>query len=217
MKWSFSKKCYVLKIVTRKVCKLIQEKEFVKCFNLKGNTLVDIHNESGGKHSNLLKKAVTLFSIDKMYQKKKKKPFPLMMWGKKTNCMWEHLIIHTSFGNVYALDLSILTSIVLAADSVLYWTHPFVKLKAILYSHFQFSSLLKKKLQCGLSCESIEDSFDESTVKAYVKSDLENFFWVMGGWVGHGGIPPHSFWLFHWPLSLCKFICCYNKNNSLRC
>lgn len=109
-----------------------------------------------------------------------------MMWGKKTNCMWEQLIIHTSFGNVYALDLSILTSIVLAADSVLYWTHPFVKLKAILYSHFQFSSLLKKKLQCGLSCESIEDSFDESTVKAYVKSDLENFFWVMGGWVGHG-------------------------------
>lgn len=143
MKWSFSKKCYVLKIVTRKVCKLIQEKEFVKCFNLKGNTLVDIHNESGGKHSSLLKKAVTLFSIDKMYQKKK--PFPLMMWGKKTNCMWEHLIIHTSFGNVYAFDLSILTSIVLAADSVLYWTHPFVKIKAILYSHFQFSSLLKKK------------------------------------------------------------------------
>ena len=142
MKWSFSKKSYMLKIVTRKVCKLIQEKEFVKCFNLKGNTLVDIHNESGGKHSSLLKKAVTLFSIDKMYQKKK--PFPLMMWGKKTNCMWEHLIIHTSLGNVYPLDLSLLTSIVLAADSVLYWTHPFVKIKEILYSHFQFSSLLKK-------------------------------------------------------------------------
>ena len=135
-----------------------------------------------------------------------------MMWRKKTNCMWEHLIIHTSSGNVYPLDLSILTSIVLAADSVLYWTHPFVKIKEILYSHFQFSALFKKLLQCGLSCESIEDSFDEPTVRACVKSDLENFFWVMRGCVGAS---LHTLSFFHWPLSLSKFIYCHNKNNSL--
>lgn len=33
-------------------------------------------------------------------------------------------------------------------------------------------------LQCGLSCESIEDIFDESAVKTYVKSDLEKFLWI---------------------------------------
>lgn len=54
----------------RKVCKLIQEKECVKCFNLKGNTCVDIHSESGGKHSSVLRKAVTLFSVDKIWPKK---------------------------------------------------------------------------------------------------------------------------------------------------
>lgn len=69
-KFIFSKKSYLLKIVMRKVCKLIQEKECVKCFNLKGNTPVDIHNESGGKHSSVLRKAVTLFSVDKICPKK---------------------------------------------------------------------------------------------------------------------------------------------------
>ena len=29
------------------------------------------------------------------------------------------------------------------------------------------------------------------------------------------GISPYSFLLFHWPLSLSKFIYCHNKNNSL--
>lgn len=28
-------------------------------------------------------------------------------------------------------------------------------------------------------------------------------------------LSPLSFWLFHWPLSLHKFTCCYNKNNPL--
>lgn len=59
MKCIFSKKSHSLKIVMRKVCKLIQEKECVKCFNLKGNTCVDIHRESGGRHSSVLRKAVT--------------------------------------------------------------------------------------------------------------------------------------------------------------
>jgi hypothetical protein len=47
-------------------------------------------------------------------------------------------------------------------------------------------------LQCGLSCESIEDIFDESIVKAYVKSDLENFLGlvVVGG---YWSISPFSF------------------------
>lgn len=214
MKWSFSKKCYVLKIVTRKVCKLVQEKEFVKCFNLKGNTLVDIHNESGGKHSSLLKKAVTLFSIDKMYQKKKALSSNDVREEDKlhvrasdhTYFIWERVRIWSEHINKHSIS----------CWQCFVLNTPICKNKS--NTLFTFSILfIKKKLQCGLSCESIEDSFDESTVKAYVKSDLENFFWVMGGWVGHGGISPHSFWLFHWPLSLCKFICCYNKNNSLRC
>lgn len=63
---------------------------------------------------------------------------------------------HISFGNVTVLpvepvDLSILTNIVLAADSVLYSTHSFVKIEEILYLHFQsFSLFTKKKKHCNV-------------------------------------------------------------------
>lgn len=68
-----------------------------------------------------------------------------------------------------------------------------------------------------MSCESIEDIFDELNVKAYVKSDLENFSSVAGRGDGEEavGASLFSFWLFYWPLSLSQFICCYNKNKSL--
>lgn len=49
-------------------------------------------------------------------------------------------------------------------------------------------------LQCGLSCESIEEIFDESTVKKYVKSDLGNSSWVIGS--GYNRILGQLFILF---------------------
>lgn len=55
-----------------------------------------------------------------------------------------------------------------------------VEVEEILYSYFQPPFSLTKMLQCVLSCESIEDIFDESTVKTYVKSDLGNSSWVIG-------------------------------------
>lgn len=99
---------------------------------------------------------------------------------------------------MYPLVLSILTNIILAAGSVLYETHPFVKLEEILYSHFQSSLLKKKLLQHGLSCASTGDIFDESTVEVYVKTDFENFSWVVQQAENRLlSISSFSFWFFH--------------------
>lgn len=79
----------------------------------------------------------------------------------------------------------------------IYETHPFVKLEEILYSYFQ-SSLLKKLLQCGLSCASTKDFFDELTVMIYVKTDFEHFSWVVGQAENRLlSISSFSFWFFH--------------------
>lgn len=53
---------------------------------------------------------------------------------------------------------------------------------------------LTKMLQCGLCSESIEEIFDESTVKKYVKSDLGNSSWVIGS--GYNRILGHLSILF---------------------
>lgn len=63
-------------------------------------------------------------------------------------------------------------------------------------------------LQCGLCSESIEEIFDESTVKKYVKSDLGNSSWVIGS--GYNRILGHlfisgSFIIPCWSPGLCAF------------
>lgn len=69
-------------------------------------------------------------------------------------------------------------------------------------------------LQCGLSCASIEEIFDESTVKKYVKSDLGNASWLLVvDTTEYWDISLFHFWFSHRSLSIPKFLCFYKKNN----
>lgn len=150
------------------------------------------------------------------------KVLSLTMWGKEANCMWEYIWSYFieecySFACCVPTCSEHINEHYISCWQCFVWNSSICKTRRnIIFTFSVFFIKKKKLLQCGLSCASTGDIFDESTVEVYVKTDFENFSWVVQQAENRLlSISSFSFWFFHWFFSLSKFICYCNKNSSL--